>query len=388
MEGGDNQNLNRLSLLKSVRIDYLVRFLKRYEVYFRSKGLHLEGVEFNASWFEHMYRLLYLHEPHFPPELFEALLDIDCILGEPEHNHFIAAATETQLDFFTKIEFLPPINWIFKTYLETPANFEAMAARAWSSESRGFIDFPAKDNRPIKSNMPNAKLRALSTQIGKWCAFRNGTSFCEVTYTRNGPELRFLLTHGEQPRTQRIIESNLQSRISYVPATRDLVILNTKTKTLSVKAESPEEQDFYRRVFGKVFFKDDDHFTTSPVYSGTPLVEKRSESLLPHGIPGLRRVLLQGLGITYKARQQRRIHYTDFDLSSLLDGPEGDEILIGSEIRYFKLALEVSLLRRSLIVEVMPPNRLDLDRRFATDMVNEFLLTRGFMHLPEFVHAG
>ncbi len=74
---------------------------------------------------------------------------------------------------------------------------------------------------------------------------------------------------------------------------------------------------------------------------------------------------------------------TDDDLSPVLDSAFGDELLRGSEVRYFKLALEVADRPRPLLVEVTPPNRLEYDRRVAADAVNEFLLARGFMRLPQ-----
>ena len=76
------------------------------------------------------------------------------------------------------------------------------------------------------------------------------------------------------------------------------------------------------------------------------------------------------------------------DLAPILDGPHGDDLLRGSEIRYFKLALDVAVVSRTLVVKVTPPNRLEHDRRMASDTVNEFLLARGFMRQPSNAHAG
>ena len=206
--------------------------------------------------------------------------------------------------------------------------------------------------------------------------------------TENDAELVFLLIHGKPPSTRGIIEADHRSQISYTEESQDLVILHKGKRKLSIHAQYPEEQDFYRRVFGSVFFGDEEHFTAAPVYSGAPLVEERSASLSPHGIPGLRKVTLRELGVTYPSRRQCRIRLMDSDLAPILDGPHGDELLRGSEVRYFKLALDVSVVSRTLVVKVTPPNRLEHDRRMASDTVNEFLLARGFMRQPSIAHAG
>jgi hypothetical protein len=388
MAGPVFKNLVRLELLESVRADYLVRFLRPYESYCRSKGVWLDGVDFNQTWIERLYRVLSVSDPKMPPELLQALLDIVDLVGETEHDQIICAAKERQLDLFKRTELVNPAELVFKMYLENRALFEETRARIVSSEARGFVDFPAKDARPLKSNMSDTKQSSIANKVGDWCASRNRTPFCQIIFTDNDPELVFLLIHGRPPTTHGVIEADHRSQISYTQESQDLVILNKQTRTLSVHAQYSEEQDFYRRVFGQAFFDDEDHFTAAPVYFGSPLVEDRSAALSPHGVPGLRKVRLRELGVTYKTRRQRRVRLVDSDLAPLLDGPEGDDLLIGSEIRYFKLALEISLLTRSLVVEVMPPNRLEHDRRIASNMVNEFLIARGFMRHPEIAYNG
>ena len=158
------RNLVRLELIESVRPDYLIRFLKPYEAYCKSRKVYLDGIVFNQEWTEHLYRVLAVGDPKMPLSLRQALIDIADLVGESEHDQIITAAKERQLDLFKRTELVNPAELAFKMYLEHPALFEESRARVQSSDLLRRVDlsnFSPKMTRRSKRSCQAPRKRSL-----------------------------------------------------------------------------------------------------------------------------------------------------------------------------------------------------------------------------------
>jgi hypothetical protein len=365
-----------------VDCDYLIRFLRPYEDYCCARGVALHGVDFDEEWVRHLYEVLTAFDPDMPPELQQALIDIGDLAGEHGHEQIVNVAKEKQLDLFSKIPEVNAGELAFKIYLEHRDVFEVGHARVQTQEARSFVEFFAKNDRPLDGYMTKAKKALLSNRIGQWCASRNRSAFCHVVVTETDDEVSFLMMHGRPPTTHGVIKAETRSRVSYIREKQDLAVFHKNTGKLAIDAQFPVEQDFYRQVFGQVFFGDAEHFDVRAVYTGRPLVEEGSASLSADGIPGLTHVALREIKVVSQTRKRNRAHVGDDNLAKRIDSPWGRAIFEMGEVRYMKMALTLVSQRRPLLVQIIIPNQLKYDRRMGANIVREFLLVRGFMLLP------
>jgi hypothetical protein len=377
-------HLVRLDLLEAVRPELLIRFLRPFEDYLTSRGVALEGVACDTEWIAGLHAVLNAVDPEMPAELQQGLLDVADLTTESAHEHVLSIARSQQLGLFTINARTTPEDLAFEVYLDHRDVFRSAHARTQSTEARRFVEFFAKDASPLVGHNSGAKRALLARAIGAWFRERNRTAFCDVRVSEVGDEVSFVIIHGRPPRNHGAIESDdRRTRVTYVPDKHDILVFDRRTGRLAVNAQFFGEQDFYRRVLGRVFWGDEDHLVAQPVFTGEPLVEEGGAALQPHGVPGLAGVVLREMKIgSSDLAGSGVITWKANDLGPLLATPLGRLVLLYGDVLQFQLALVLHGRPRAVRVDVQVPNHLSFDRRFGGDIVREYLLESGFMRMP------
>jgi hypothetical protein len=333
-----------------------------------------------------LYESLSQPDPSVPTAFKQALVAISDVANDEGHDQLLAAARAHGVVVADPTgRQLNPSELAFATYLDHRAIFEAAHLRVESSGVRRFVDFRSNGAGFDQSQVMAARAQ-LADELGSWFAARNRTSFCDVRVSDGADELSFLVIHGRPARAQGVIDGrgagSGREVLKYVPDKQDLIIFRKTAGVLSINAQFPVEQDYYRRVIGSVMFVGDEgHFLATGVYTGAPLVELGASALSTKGIPGLSRVRLREIRVDVTGSPGR--HWTvgdKVDLVPDLDTPHFRCHLENGCVAYLKIAFEIVGRRRPLLVTVTRANRLDFDRRVAGDaaLVHEFLLARGF----------
>ncbi len=381
------KGLVRLSLLERVSADLLVRFLRPFEDFLTDRGVELDGVEHDHEWVGRLHRLLTRVEPDMPGKLQQALLDVADLASEQGHELTLELAGERQVSLFPEGSELSPEDLAFKLYLEQSEIFIASHTRVRSQEARRFVSFYPMHERPLTEFLTERKRILMSNQLRRWFASRNRSEYVDVRVfdaDDEAGEITFLVIHGRTPRSLSVITSAFsRDRLCIIPDREDTILFEKSTGKLSVNAQCPSDHDFYRKVIGKVFFSDDDHFEAHSVLSCEPLLDDAEEALSPEGIVGLDAVGLRAITLEAVDRPHDKLHWTAKDLRPVL--PDDMPRLLERErqVTKLKLALHLGRYKRPKLVEIVPPNKLTYDRRTGEDVIRDFLFSRGYMRLPQ-----
>ena len=177
-----------------------------------------------------------------------------------------------------------------------------------------------------------------------------------------------------------------RDRLSFLPDKQDTVVFEKHTGRLSINAQYPAENDFYRQVLGKVFFGDEGHFEPRAVLSCDVLLDDAREALSADGIHGLEAVGLREIALEACDHPFDQLVWKASDLKPVLSKDLPDLLRRARKVRYAKLALYFKGRKRPKIVLLNPPNKLSYDRRTGDEVVRDFLFARGFLSPPS--HGG
>ncbi len=376
------KNVTRLDILEAVRPPLLHRFLTLFGP---SGARHSTSITSNRSMgIAGLYDELGQVDSPVSNHLRQALLAVTDLADDAGHDRLLAVAAAHAVDLaaMISVQQLNPSELAFSAYLDHRAVFDAAHMYAESSHVRRFVDFHARGLR-LDPAHARAKRAQLADEIGRWFGARNRTNFCDVRICDAADETSFLVIHGRPPRAHGVIDGigadAGRETLSYVPDKQDLIIFRKATGVLSVNAQFPVEQDFYRRVLGRILFGKEDCFGSTAVYTAGPLLEYGALALSAQGIMGLASVELREMKIQVIGPRRRFwIIGAEDDLAPDLGASYFRCHLERGRVAYLKLALMIEGRKRPLLVKLTPPNRLMFDRRTHADLVHDFLLTRGF----------
>jgi hypothetical protein len=378
-------HLVRLSLLEAVQPPLLASFLQPYASYLSQRDVAVEAIACDPSAIGRLHAVLNAVDPEMPPALQQALVDIADLATEGAHDQLLAIARSQQLSLFGLKGPTTPEDLAFRVYLERPDLFRSAQVNARSTGVRRFVEFVASDATPLLDASTTAKRLQLAALASAYFAARNRTGYCEVRVHETASEITFVVIHGRPPRNHGAIESeDSRTRVAYVPDKEDTLVFDRRSGRLAINAQYTREQDFYRSAVGRVFWGDDDHFVSEPVYTGEPLVLEGPAALGTHGVPGLREVALRELKLKVKlpgATRAREVTIRGDDLARDLRSEWVRSAMGAGAVVAFKLALSLTGRSRPVVVEVLVPNDVSFDRRVGAEVVREYLLESGFMRV-------
>ncbi len=315
-----------------------------------------------------------------PPELEDALVDLGGLAGRwgmaEEVQRAVAARNGGACDVTNSVELA------FREYIERREQFFSIAERVNGRQIQRLVEFcPASPKALVGHDEPERRER-LELDAGRFFGARNRTRFCECRVVESSSDIQFEIVRGSIPRRHRtVIDEQRIEAIDFVPARSDFVIFDKRTRMLAVHAQQSAEHDYYRRLFGRIYFGTEDHFRIEEVFTGEPLAIRGEDALSTHGFPHLDRIELRELRVQARAGYELTARGSNVrDALPVIFGDDGD--LSGADVQLVKLAIYVRMRRRPILVAIKPPNWCSLDRRIGEDLVRAFLVARGFLRLP------
>jgi hypothetical protein len=197
-------------------------------------------------------------------------------------------------------------------------------------------------------------LKRLEADAGRFFGARNRTKFCECRVVESNADIQFEIDRGSIPRRYRkVVDEVRVESVDLVPARTDLVLFDKRTRMLSVHAQQAAEHDYYRRLFGRIFFGNEDHFRIEEIYTGEPLALRGEDALSVHGFPHLDRIELRELRVQARAGFEMITRGSNTrEALPMIFGDDGG--LSAADVQLVKLAIYVKLRRRPIIVSIKP----------------------------------
>lgn len=382
-------NLVRLSLLKRVSPDLLVRLLRPFEGFLEPRGVDLDDPHRGGEWLARLHEVLTRVDPAMPGALQQALVTVSELTSADEQAHARESVGERQLGLFPEHGELSDEDLAVRLYLDHRNVAEISHAKVRARSALRYVFFLARAHRPLRGGLTESRRILLADDARHWFVKRNRSPFIDVRVFEEGSDVIFQVVHGQPPRTQRVIASPFnRDRITYVPDREDILVFDQLTGKLAVNAQYAVEQDYYRRLVGRIYFGDDDHFEARSVLTVEPLLADPEWALSPEGIVGLEAVMLRELALVAPMAPYEMSMVRAKDLRSLLPSELQYQMRRARRVVYIKLALQVQGLRTPIVVHIAPPRTLTFDQQAGKDVVLDYLLTREFMRLPQVPATG
>lgn len=355
----------------------LLRFLEPHTAFVSSAGVVLDD---SPASIAQLHRAL--SGDGVPEDLVDALLQIEALADEDNHDAMLAQAGTEQLDLFTGAKRLSTADLAFTIYLDHRDVFQAAAPALGTERVTRFVEFCGQAQRAAPAFASRTRKERLLEAMRSWFSGRHRTGYVELDIVEATAELTFHVVHGRPSKRRTVISEDECERttLSYIPDKHDVVIYDARTHKLCVNAQFAIENNFYRRAIGEVYFGHAEHFQPRSVFTGAPIQEEGPAALSIDGIDGLRSVTLRELVVERPRRAT--VFFKGDDLSKELQSKHEREVIRSGTIAHMRFALGVAGRARPLKVEVSLPNTLSYDRRIAPDVVRSFLRKRGFRAVP------
>lgn len=373
------EGLIRLALIERVSPELLIRLLRPYERHLMNLGAHLEGVERDSAW-AHALRQVLISERGIPEELREALLDISDLATEEGHENILRLAEERHIELLPSSEPICVEDLAFRFYLEHPEAFRAAHLRMTAPQGSRLVHFVPSEVRQLSAEVAAAAKAELIDRLREHFAARNRGEFVDLAIVDSNNEIAFRISRSRPRRRLQIIHDKEKRKpLSLIPEQQDSVIFDKLSGHLCVDARWQEERDKYRRLWGEVFFGDNDFFQTKSILTGEPLLENVDEALSTEGIPELSAVELRAVELQAIDSPYDRLSWSARDLRPLIR--TWLPALMSRERRVIsvKLALFLRGSKKPYLVEFRPPNCLQYPWRDSSRRtLRQFLVARGF----------
>lgn len=368
-----SKSLISLSVLEAVSPPLLARLLEPHGAFLSGAGLTLDD---SPATITRLHRALAGDD--VPEDLVDALLQIEALADEDNHDDMLAQAGTEQLDLFAGAKRLSSADLAFTIYLDHRDVFQAAAPALGTERVTRFVEYCGQPKSGAPAFGSRTRKERLLEAMRSWFAGRHRTGYVELEIVETATELNFHVVHGRPAKRRTVISEDecTRTNLSYIPDKHDLVIYDERTHKLCVNAQFAIENNFYRRAIGEVYFGHAEHFQPRSVFTGAPIQEEGPAALSIDGVDGLRSVTLRELVV--ERPRHATVMFKGDDLSKELQSRHEREVIRSGTIAHMRFALGVAGRARPLKVEVSLPNTLSYDRRIAPDVVRAFLRKRGF----------
>lgn len=239
---------------------------------------------------------------------------------------------------------------------------------------RRFNDFSGK--QPGALHKLRDRQKALEKEILDHCRAQDLGEHVHVRlFDEEDGTCRFQIMRSHHTRTPLAVMpgATARAKIQYRPVHADLVRYEPDIGRLRITARAASIVEFYRKVFGRVFF-DDDAFFGGRVCSLAILQERRGAALASHGVFGVGRVWMTECIWERSDRERLHINAVDcFETIATLGLPFNEGEIVQAK---FKMEI-VGKSARPLTVTVRAPSRIEVTQVRHEFLANEVLTAIG-----------
>lgn len=225
----------------------------------------------------------------------------------------------------------------------------------------------------------------LTSIVDSWCMKHSrGNKTTKIEVYELNEEQWFLIHHGDTYTRTRKIESSERDIIHYRPEKDAVVVYSPSLNELRIYAGPKSEKETYCKAFGKLFFDDEDYFSHRNTYTLQPLRDDIIFALNTDNIPGIDKILLceieiswggpNGLTVIKKSHDLGNSSQRDVEFKNPI--PESGEIRCATFNVYFEGA------SKPRKIKIRLPNQLRLGRHCDAHLINLWLIDKEFRATP------
>lgn len=264
---------------------YLAALLAPFSDYFSRQSLDVSRLTNSDATERKLLDVFTKPDEEMPGPLLEMLYALDDLADDSGHDRI---ATEIERSGET-IEGLngdmTPGEYAIAVYRTRPGLIQACHEKTFHRKIKNYTAFQSRNGSRLTFSAVKKGKSELEGSLAAWFGKMDRGKVCELYPYEEGPEIRFIVTHGVTYRSQGTIDKNLRkSRVAFRPQKHDSVIYDTRTGILKVNAQTSLEKEEYRKQFGQVFFGNGNQFPGGDIYTLSPLQEADFRLRVPDGI--------------------------------------------------------------------------------------------------------
>lgn len=370
------RNFNNYNAFQTTPIELFRALLLQYADYCQGRAVQVNELSNDSKSVKTLHEFFSEHDPDMPRELLSSLHLVDELSTSRGFDALVDAAEQMKQVIFSADEGIGHRGLALRTFLYHREVFD-LAHQLHAIESvEKMLEFAGKADRVLRSVPSKEQLERMENGLKPFFVSRGRGPLCEITASKDGHELNFLVAHGGQFRVDGTVDNNnKQNSISYRPSRHDLIKYDSRRHRLKIRASDRPSTEAYRRTFGEVLFGDREYFGGNKLVSLRPLVELGRASLEP--TRGLSRITLISLKIAHRNQRETVISVDSDDVFSDVELANDLELETG-ELLYARFAVQFESNRRKRRLEIRPPNSVEFNRSYEPGVIEHFLESRRF----------
>jgi hypothetical protein len=374
--------LNRFShpeSLKAIAPERLLTFLRPYQTYFSSRGFELpeSGQELD---YDVLVAILINPDEDVPTEMVEALYVVHETADETVMEQLLEEARTAELELeFGDEPTAADVAIVF--WLHARSVLRRVHAESYVARSRRFeYSLGATRQKRDFPQHPPEKLREIAASLDAWFIEHKRGGGSDVFIIPRGEKVFLLIRHGSSMRREASINKGKHGAAYYRPEVHDVLVYDTASDLLGLKAETKGEKSLYRSTFGRILFGSDTYFRTQFRMTLDLLKERGPALLACQDVDGMQSVKLvevrRWFGGEYKDRQIQQATDVFGALGDKWKERLGSGKLIGAT---FEVTIGEGKSARTRKVSISPPDVAKYDRDDDAEIIETWLRRRGIM---------
>ena len=280
------RRFNDLAFLQSIdKPQYCAPLLLPFSDYFKRQGLDVSKLANDDATDRKLLEVFTKPDEEMPGDLLELLYVLDDLADDSGHDRILSEVDRSGEPIEGLNGEMTPGEYAIAVYRAKPGLIQACYDKTVHRKIKNYTEFQSANGARLTLASAKKGKAALEQTLAKWFDSRNRGMVCDIYPYEEGPEIRFIVTHGQTYRSEGSIDKNLKkSRVAYRPQKHDSIIYDTQTGVLKLNAQSQPEKEEYRRQFGQIFFNDSAHFPSGDIYTLKPMQAAHFDLSLPNGI--------------------------------------------------------------------------------------------------------
>jgi hypothetical protein len=260
----------RLDFIQSINIeDQFVPVLRKWDADLRRLGLNLDGLK-NDDPSARRVLDAFTAKERLPGDLLELLYMLDDLADEQGDDRLraLVAAEGVEEDIPGLDGDLSYADTAILIYRHKPEILTACHDEATPRKVCKYIEWRAANAIGLTLSQAKRRKQRVEREMAAWFASKGRGRVCDVHVFQDNNELRFVITHGQNYRSQGSYTPDLKrSRSAFRPQRHDLAIWDPRRRVLLVHASTRAEQQQYRSVFGQVYWGSTTYFQRDDIYN-------------------------------------------------------------------------------------------------------------------------
>ena len=265
---------------------------------------------------------------------------------------------------------------VTQVYLRAPYLIERLHSEQFVGVRKSFHYFLTTGlPQGAVPSLAESSIKSLEHELASWFERKKMGNQVRVHAYPQGPELLFLVRHGEGFRRQSVQKKGRSTSVFFRPEKHDIVAYTHSTGELRINAED-RERELYRCAFGRHLGGDENHFRAKSAKYSLDSLRNGLDSISCADIEGIESVTLTEIWTAFGgAHNEVKTHRASDIFAAIEDS--GDPLL-GGRLITARFEIRFSDSKTPRTVQINPPARAKFTRDSDGARVSEWLFRRGF----------